>query len=101
MKIIGQMFDRVFLLELETDRGQVLDLNKGLLFRPEPMSMLTSQLGPWDPYTGPQERLADLLAQVKQAPPPPPPPPGRTEEEIAAYMKELEAELEVEEKSPQ
>jgi hypothetical protein len=51
------------------------------------MGSLTGQGGPWHDYTGPQERLADLLAQVKPEPPDPSPPPGRTDEEI---MKEIE-----------
>jgi hypothetical protein len=95
MKIIGQMFDEVFLLDVGDRHGQVLDLKKGLLFPPEKMSMLTSQVGPWYDYTGPQERLAELLAQVKPAPPVPRPVVRRrTPEEYAQLMKELDAEAE-------
>ncbi len=73
MVIIGHMHDEDFLLDLGDGTGQILSLPRGLLFPPTPMSSLTSQGGPWYDYTGPQERLAELLAQVKPAAPFPPP----------------------------
>ena len=91
MTIIGQMFDKVFLLDIGDDQGQILDLKKGLLLPPAHMSTLTSQAGPWDDYTGSQDRLADLLARVKPAPPPPPAPPGRTHDEKMKLIEELRA----------
>jgi hypothetical protein len=100
MVIAGHMYDKDFLLDLGDGKGQILSMPEGLLYPPTPMSSLTSQGGPWDDYTGPQERLADLLAQVKPAPPFPPPHPGRTHEEVMQLIEELQAELKLKSETP-
>jgi hypothetical protein len=96
--IIGDMQDdRTFLLDAGDELGVVIDLDKEWIYRPAPMSFFSSQFGPWYEHTGPQERLLELLAQVKPAPPPLRP--GRTAEEDDARIKELEEALAAEEKS--
>jgi hypothetical protein len=51
MVIIGHVGDRVFVLETGENRGQILNLEDGLLYPEEPMSSILSQAGPWDEYT--------------------------------------------------
>jgi len=99
MKIVGHIGDEAFLLDLGHDQGQILDLDRGVLWPPAHMGSLISHGGPWDGYTGPQERLAELLAQVKPAPPVTRPVVRqRTPEEYAQLMKELDAQIEAEKK---
>jgi hypothetical protein len=95
MKIVGHIGDKTFLLDIGHDRGQILDLDRGLLWPPTHMGSLINHGGPWDAYTGSQGRLAALLARVKPAPPVAPPVARRrTPEERAQLMKELDAEIE-------
>jgi hypothetical protein len=99
MKIIGNISDKVFLLDIGNDEGQILDLHRGLLWPPTHMGSLINHGGPWDEYTGPQEHLAELLAQVKPAPPVDlPDDPPQTAEERAQLIKEIDARLEAKKK---
>ncbi|MEM8531929.1 MAG: hypothetical protein AAGF95_13885 [Chloroflexota bacterium] len=85
MKIVGHQNHRGYLLDIGDDRGQVLDLDQRKLFRPFNIhSILTYSL--WEDYTGSQDILSDLLAQVVEEPPPSPK--RRCEAEIQRWLRE-------------
>lgn len=87
MRIVARKQQRVYLLALDNDRGQILDVKRGLLFPPFNIHSLITHGGPWEEYRGDQGVLAALLAQVTPVPPPSLPP-RRSREEVENWLRE-------------
>jgi len=64
MEIIAKRGETSYLLETSLGMGRVLDLEQKVLF-PELNIQSILARGYWEPYTGSQDELANLLSQVR------------------------------------
>lgn len=63
--IIATQGSEAYLIEMEKNRGRVLDLNQGILFPEFNIHSIIAR-GGWEEFTGSQDILPDLIAKVKR-----------------------------------